>query len=227
MHFLGEYYRKTNVYVELVTKNRHGILSSPDQTPTALVECIGPTGIAFQEPITLSPLSTGRYYGVFRIPDQALYGDYIITYHALFQGINLQTQERFRVSELFRLIENTHNTSNALQIDIGNPSVEQTNLHLLLKQLVTQHLPYDKKIKVTNYTLKTDDGLNTTVILNGSPAKNVIVNVMSPNPPFDLMGKTSTNDKGEWSIELTPGYYRFDFVHPNGVLLKTIKKQVN
>lgn len=226
MHFLGEYYRRSTVYFELTTKNRHGVLIAPDTAPSAIIETFDPHGVAYTASISMTQLATGKFFGSFRVPDEALYGDYVITYYAAMNGTSYTTKERFVVSELFRLIENTHNTANALQIDLGNPSVEGTNLHLLIKQLVVQHLPYENKVKVTNYTLKTDEGLNTTVILNGTPAKNVIVNVMFGNSPFNEMARTTTNEKGEWAVELTPGYYRFDFVHPNGMLLKTLRKQV-
>ena len=66
-------------------------------------------------------------------------------------------------------------------------------------------------VLVSNQTLRSLDGTDTTVLdAKGVPLSNVSVTAFDPSSK-EVVGKTTTNHSGEWSLLLKPGKWHFLF----------------
>jgi hypothetical protein len=82
-------------------------------------------------------------------------------------------------------------------------------------------------ILVSDLTLLTSTNDFTTVIVNGQPVQNATVLVWSSGDNKTLVAKATTDAGGHWSVAIPPGQYTFEFVHPNGTVLRTLDKVVS
>ncbi|SFJ62179.1 hypothetical protein SAMN02799624_05212 [Paenibacillus sp. UNC496MF] len=80
-------------------------------------------------------------------------------------------------------------------------------------------------VLVSDITVLTSNGGYTTVMMNGLPMPNAKVNIYAVSSG-ELVAKASTDSGGHWSTQAYPGTYKFEFVHPNGTILRTLEKAV-
>jgi len=231
--FLGEYTQNSLVLLELLIKGDDEQPILPDDAPTVAIETFMAGGLHEIYSDILQSIENGRYYVLYDVPNSAILGDYVVTYRCTIKGIDFVAKERFRVTDALSLLMKVYQVSNDIQLDLGNPSIEKTNVYSSIKalslQLDTFKQSLDPKpvlVEVNNYTLLTNDGFNTTVLINNRPLAGVKVQAYSDLQPTVLAGRGITNEKGEWSISLYKGSYRFDFIHPNGSILKQVRKAV-
>jgi hypothetical protein len=77
----------------------------------------------------------------------------------------------------------------------------------------------------SDLTVLTSSGGYTTVMMNGLPMLNAVVNIYAISSG-ELVAKASTDSGGHWNTQVYPGTYKFEFVHPNGTILRTLEKAV-
>ncbi|WDI05132.1 hypothetical protein PUW25_25325 (plasmid) [Paenibacillus urinalis] len=82
-----------------------------------------------------------------------------------------------------------------------------------------------QKVAVSDLTILTPSGLPTTVVMAGGPVKLAVVRIWSQDKKT-LIDTISTDAQGHWHTSLYPGSYQFEFIHPNGTLLRTLEKVV-
>lgn len=227
MDYIGDYAKNSNVLLELLIKNEEEEAILPDADPTFNIELFDNTGATLIHHDTLKLVDNGRYYYLYEVPLQALFGDYTVTYSCTIEGEAYFAKERFRVSEYFNLIEDSYKNVSSIMTDVGDPSRDQTNLYLMLKLIEAQNRVKVVQIVASDQTILTDDGQKTTVIVNGKPVKNATIKVFQTGGTQELVATTKTNEKGSWEVLLYKGTYKFDFFHPSGMLLKSIRRAVS
>lgn len=82
------------------------------------------------------------------------------------------------------------------------------------------------KIRINDLTLLSPTNSYTTIIINGIPVKGATVNIWTNTETRRLIAKTTTDADGHWNAEVAVGSYYFEFIHPDGTLLRGFDKVV-
>jgi|GEM_PF-4963498 len=82
-----------------------------------------------------------------------------------------------------------------------------------------------QKVAVSDLSILTPAGLPTTVVIAGGPVQSATVRIWNQDKT-SLISTATTDAQGHWTTSLYPGTYQFEFIHPNGTLLRTLEKVV-
>jgi hypothetical protein len=82
-------------------------------------------------------------------------------------------------------------------------------------------------ILVTDLTMLTLSGEFTTVMMNDTPIQGATVMIWAYGEESKLVAKAITDAEGHWWVKIAPGQYIFEFIHPNGMILRKFTKVVN
>lgn len=81
------------------------------------------------------------------------------------------------------------------------------------------------RVQVSDLTILTPTGAPTTIVMSGAPVMGAIVQAWLKDKS-KLVVKTTTDAGGHWNVTVLPGTYLFEFLHPNGMSLRTLEKAV-
>jgi hypothetical protein len=224
MNLIGEYSKNSTILLELLTKDEYSMPIPADFPPTAVIEYFDGNGLNEVDRVTLEEIGIGRYLKPYLIPSEWGYGDYLVTYFASLGGIQCTTKERFQLSKAADLLQENRDKLLDILQNIGNPSADGTTLY---EQILLIAKGNEQPLTVSDTTILTPSGGFTTVIVNGVPVKGAIVNIWSYDNPGMLVAKATTDSEGRWMTQVYAGKYIFEFVHPNGTVLRTLEKVVS
>lgn len=106
MNYIGEFRKNSTILLELLTKDQRNQPIKADSAPTAVIEHYNRNGLQQLDSVTLDTIEgESRYVKAYQIPPEWPYGNYVITYSVMIDGIQYTTQESFSVPETEDLIE--------------------------------------------------------------------------------------------------------------------------
>lgn len=116
MNYIGEFQKDSTILLELLTKDEENQPIATDFPPTATIEHYDRNGLQEVDNVTLETMEdNSRHRKVYQIPLDWKYGDYIITYQVIIDGLTYTTQEKFYVSRVEELVQEsnivTHDTN--------------------------------------------------------------------------------------------------------------------
>lgn len=168
MNYLGEYQKESTILLELLIldENEQGIHA--DSSPVAIFEYVDANGRIAVGNVTLdTAMNSVSYEKYFPIPVDFRYGEYIISYNAIVNGIPFQKQDRFYLSNSSELKDDQYEFAKNLIEDLENdvylPShYEQIPTTVMVNGHELQITLDDKVLFNHNYKVIIDGLLSTS-----------------------------------------------------------------
>jgi hypothetical protein len=112
MNYIGEFQKDSTILLELLTKDEKNQPIATDISPTATIEHYDRNGLQEVDNVKLETMGEGsRHTKLYQIPSDWKYGDYLITYNVLIEGIVYTTQEKFYISRTEELVQESNEVS--------------------------------------------------------------------------------------------------------------------
>jgi hypothetical protein len=106
MNYIGEFQKDSTILLVLLTKDEENQPIPTDFPATATIEHYGRNGLQVVDNVTLEAMEDGsRHTMVYPIPLEFVYGDYLITYKVMIEGIEYTTEEKFYLSRTEDLVQ--------------------------------------------------------------------------------------------------------------------------
>jgi hypothetical protein len=223
--YLGEFLKGSEIFLELNIKNNKNKYIEPDENPFAEIYKVGFKTEEKIKEIELQKKEEGLYSSYYEIPRNTDFGEYLIKYNAKIKGKIIETKERFKIRDTEEKLKKIQNDLRGLYYFFGARKDEENIFDYLNKIYNELKEKKEEKISLTNFNLLTQEGYNTTFILDGKPLKNgrIIANDLKKEEAVEYV---FSDEEGNWSMEIPKGNYRFDFMLPNGKIVKKITRVV-